>query len=78
MFFSNDRKATVTEITLYKHGKQKSTSERSTCHTLRQMDNKSKRPDLVPIRKLILLWPWVLNWTKLKTVYPHVQLGNVM
>ncbi len=46
----DDRKATVTQITTcYHQGKQNTISERTTCRTLKQMGNSSRRPHRVPL-----------------------------
>ncbi len=46
----DDRKVTVTQITTrYNQGMQKTISERTTCRTLKQMGNTSRRPHRVRI-----------------------------
>ncbi len=46
----DDRKATVTQITtLYSQGMQKTISKCTTCRTLKQMSNSSRRPHRVPL-----------------------------
>ncbi len=54
----DDRKATVTQITTcYHQGKQNTISEHTTCRTLKQMGNSSRRPHRVPLLSA-KNWKW--------------------
>ncbi len=68
---SDDRKATVTQITTrYNQGMQNTISEHTTRRTLKQMGSSSRRPHRVPLlsaknrKRTLQFTPAHQNWTK--------------